>query len=463
MKKKLIIIGIIVLIAACGFGAYRYMDTKIYKSDQFFKNTYINDVDCSGLTYKEAEAKLTKTWNKKTYQFKEKEKVVDKIKNLNFDYDIEKALKNAKGTNFIGVAASYYFGTKLEIKIPMTVSKISKRLMKHLKTAPAFQQKNPLMTKDAYIDLESKDFSIIPEVYGRNLDHRMLAEAVATDVADNVWSMDYREGDYYEVPKITSNSSEIFERQEYCEKYLDSKVTHTIGKEKIKIPPKDLDKMIKVKNDKVSVNKKAARKYVETLAANYSTIGSHRNFKSYSGNQIDVTGGIYGYSISVDGETKQLVKDLKKNKSVKREPVWAQKGWGDYDNDIGSTYVEINLSQQHIWYFKDGKQLVSAPIVTGNVADGFSTPAGTFQLTYKERDATLKGANADGSSYASPVSYWMPFYGNYGCHDAPWRDSFGGDIYRNNGSHGCVNMPVPAARTMFENMANSGTPVIVYY
>ena len=56
----------------------------------------------------------------------------------------------------------------------------------------------------------------------------------------------------------------------------------------------------------------------------------------------------------------------------------------------------------------------------------------------------------------------MPFYGNYGMHDAPWRSSFGGTIYQGGGSHGCVNMPVASAKKLFNNLANQGVPIIVY-
>ena len=46
-------------------------------------------------------------------------------------------------------------------------------------------------------------------------------------------------------------------------------------------------------------------------------------------------------------------------------------------------------------------------------------------------------------------------------HDATWRGSFGGSIYKRNGSHGCINLPQGAAKTIFENI-NANFPVLVY-
>ena len=118
------------------------------------------------------------------------------------------------------------------------------------------------------------------------------------------------------------------------------------------------------------------------------------------------------------------------------------------------------MTKQHIWFYKEGKQIVESDFVSGNASRGWATPAGIYQITYKERNALL-GANS-GADYRSPVSYWMPFNGNIGMHDAPWRRSFGGNIYKTNGSHGCINMPINNAKTVFENIS-AGVPVVLYH
>lgn len=101
--------------------------------------------------------------------------------------------------------------------------------------------------------------------------------------------------------------------------------------------------------------------------------------------------------------------------------------------------------------------VVESDFVSGNERRGDSTPAGAYSLTYKQRNAVLKGAN-----YASPVAFWMPFNGNIGMHDATWRGSFGGSIYKTNGSHGCINLPPAVAMKIFENI-EKGMPVLCYH
>ena len=109
-------------------------------------------------------------------------------------------------------------------------------------------------------------------------------------------------------------------------------------------------------------------------------------------------------------------------------------------NDYGDSYVEINLTAQHMFLYKDGKLVIDSDFVSGNVSKNNATPTGAYGVTYTEKNATLRGEN-----YETPVTYWMPFAGNVGMHDAYWRSEFGGSIYKYAGSHGCINLPPEVA------------------
>ena len=121
----------------------------------------------------------------------------------------------------------------------------------------------------------------------------------------------------------------------------------------------------------------------------------------------------------------------------------------------GATYILIDKSDQVLYYFVNGALLLTSDVVTGNVSAGHETPTGVFAVYMKQTNRTLKG-----TGYAAHVDYWMPFYKSYGIHDASWRSSFGGTIYRNSGSHGCVNMPHDKAQLLYSTVS-AGTMVIV--
>ena len=99
---------------------------------------------------------------------------------------------------------------------------------------------------------------------------------------------------------------------------------------------------------------------------------------------------------------------------------------------------------------------MESDFVSGNVSKGHDTPTGAYGLTYKTTDAVLRGQD-----YETPVKYWMPFAGDVGMHDATWRKTFGGSIYKTNGSHGCINLPLSVAEKIY-NTIDKGYAVMVY-
>ena len=138
------------------------------------------------------------------------------------------------------------------------------------------------------------------------------------------------------------------------------------------------------------------------------------------------------------------MEDIKNGTVGVREPIYFQKAVKYGSKDYGNTYVEINLTAQHLYVYKKGKMVLESDFVSVKNTKGRKTPPGVYGITYKERDATLIGED-----YETPVSYWMPFNGHIGLHDAIWRTKFGADLYNNGGSHGCINLPFHVAEKIY--------------
>ena len=116
-------------------------------------------------------------------------------------------------------------------------------------------------------------------------------------------------------------------------------------------------------------------------------------------------------------------------------------------------YVVVSISKQTLKYYEYGQVVLSSNIVTG--ING-KTPTGNFKVLNKATNIILKGKD-----YESFVNYWIAFKGaSFGFHDASWRSKFGGNIYKYNGSHGCVNMPYNKVKQLY-NMISIGTPVYI--
>ena len=130
-------------------------------------------------------------------------------------------------------------------------------------------------------------------------------------------------------------------------------------------------------------------------------------------------------------------------------------------NPYEQSCIEVSIGEQRVYVYNGAVPVVETPCVTGKVSAGTITPTGDYALQAKIPEKTLKGQNVDGSDYESFVHYWMPFNYGYGLHDATWRKSFGGEIYKTGGSHGCVNLPLDQAKAVWDN-SYIGMPVHVH-
>ena len=150
------------------------------------------------------------------------------------------------------------------------------------------------------------------------------------------------------------------------------------------------------------------------------------------------------------------MQQIENGESGERKPVYYQEAASHGEKDYGDSYVEINLTSQHLFVYKDGQKVLDTDFVSGNISTNHGTHTGTYGITYKERYSVLVG-----ETYESTVSYWMPFDEDIGMHDAIWKSQFGSNFYKTDGSHGCINLPYLTAKKIY-GYVEKGTPVIVY-
>lgn len=275
----------------------------------------------------------------------------------------------------------------------------------------------------------------------------------------------------YTLPDKKASDKEIQEKCKILNKYVKVTVTYDFGSETEKLEFKTFMNWLKVRKGKVQVREDKVKKYVEKLIDKYETRYHERVFMTTWGYPVTFSPGWneYGYTILEDEEIRQLTQDILSGKSVEREPVYlTYNDWGcplyfsrNGTDDLNGTYVEVNLSAQHMWYYLYGSLVVESDVVTGDVTKDLGTASGVFPLAFKESPSILRGGEGK-ERYETKVQYWMPFYEGQGLHDANWRSRFGGTIYRGDGSHGCVNLPTWVAEVLYNNIV-PGTAIVLYW
>lgn len=121
-----------------------------------------------------------------------------------------------------------------------------------------------------------------------------------------------------------------------------------------------------------------------------------------------------------------------------------------------NSFIEIDIENQFLWFYRRGELILWTPIVSGSVQAGTETPRGAFSVSYKRTDTRLAG---DGYEYR--VQYWIPFTGKVGIHEGTGLTQFGGDVYKTNGSFGSVLVPESIIKDIYDN-CSTYLPVFVY-
>lgn len=331
------------------------------------------------------------------------------------------------------------------------------KLQKAINNLVIFNEDYMEQPVDAYIQLNESGYTIVPEVNG----NVPIAEQVSKEILEAV-----RNGETsvtlssacYVTPARHSSSPEILEAASTIDKYLNSTITYQIEGSEEAFTKEHIMSAIRLDADyQVTFDTAVIDKYVQHLASTYNTYGDTREFVTSKGDTIKIGGGDYGWVIAKKKETAQILQDLSGGVPVSREPIYEQTAAQSGLYDIGDTYVEVDYTNQHLWFYKEGELVLESDFVSGSMSEGNGSPDGVFKIVYKQRDATLRGED-----YESAVSYFMPFAYNVGFHDASWRKKFGGDIYMDDGSHGCINMPVALAKELYEKVSTD-TPVIAFY
>lgn len=471
LVSMLVVIGILAGIYVYGYN---------YCALHFMPGTKINGYDCGGLTEEEVEKKFSDAANDYVLnvRFRGGSTEIIHARDMGFEYKPDGSIAALLQQQDKLVWPKYFFEDSLyEIKPGGTYD--DDMLTAALQKLPELQEDNMEKPKDAYIEFESGNeeedgkFVIRPETAGTTLDIVQLAAGVGDAAArySEVVEAEKIGGAYVEA-SMKSDNAKIIARCNDLNDLVGASITYKLPDGSTMRLNSDVTKDWLVKDDSGKLVKdekvwdEKLWEFLDRLAYNTNTIGMDRQFNSTLRGLITVSGGDYGYMVNQVTEHDKLVKDFKKQKKETREPDYYITPYNDQtENDgIGNTYIEADLSAQHIWCYVDGQLVVEGDCVSGDTTTGHGTPTGVFGIMFMLRDTTLRGVMQSNGKYEyeTKVGYWMPFYNGCGFHDAWWRSAFGGTIYQGNGSHGCVNLPVDAAAALY-SYCEDKMPVVVYW
>ncbi len=470
-KTLTIVLGICIVaavVAVAGLFGYTYMADH----NTLGRKISVSGLDVSRLTAEQAEEKIISSFENRTVVFQENDQQVysTTLKNLGYSLNKDALLEKLNKLQKQREENRKLFPKEENVDLEYQIKQDEEQEKQALNLSN-FGDKERKASIDASIsyDKEKKEFILTKQKQGNEIDEDKLLTTVDTTL-DAAFDTAFL-GDaitvpvnkhVYVSPLVTATEdmqNKVDNLNAQLAKYRKTTVTYTFGSETVVLDSDTIDSWLKAEGETLSVDEEAVKTYISDLANKYNTIYVPRAFHTSTGTDITIEGNEYGYRIDQDGELAQLLEDLKSGTAVTRDPIYSKTGYQrNGTDDLAGSYIEVSLDAQHLWLYKDGNLVTETDIVSGKPVKGRETYRGAWPIAYKASPYNLTSAEY---GYNVKVNYWMPFVYGQGLHDATWQSSFGGNRYKTNGSHGCINLPKDQAATIY-NTIDAGYPIIIY-
>lgn len=449
-----------------------YLAIGFYFKDNFFPGTYVNSIYCTGKTVEEINTELkTLYWEG---HFAESEVVVlqdasglqyeiplsDVLFGIDYISQLEK-LKDEQNpllwiNGLLGVA-------KYNISPKIIFAK--EALAAEIVDCGIRENNRHTDAEDAQlVEIRMEEGYTLFDGRKNVLDNTLVEQKVIASVSEGIYFVDvsdcYTDLPYTDAMQNTLSLFEKVDTFQHCD------IIYDMGDEQIVLTPAIVSGFIALDNrgeflldeaGNLLWDEEAITAFIDTLCAEYDTYEMLHTFEATRGETVTIEGGTYGTALDREAELAYLLEALQNGESGIHVPTYEREAYHRGLNDIGNTYVEVDMTEQKLYFYREGEMLIETDIVTGNMRRGWDTPTGVNYVYALQRNRTLRGA-----TYATFVKYWAPVVGNIGLHDASWRDKFGGDIYETGGSHGCINIPSEVMVELFEYL-EIGMPVVMFY
>ena len=479
-KKRPVKLTIFLLLLLVGVFVTVYIFVSVYFQSHFYSGTKVDGIDVSGYTVDEVKEAIQQQVENYTLVISAKDGetatlTADEI-NLNYkdDKKVDELMSNQDAWQWfmsLGRNKSY------EISAGTTYDR--DKAEEIIRSYSFMDEDNMTAPEDAYIASTDSGASVVSEVEGNTIDVDKAIEAILKAVKNGASTIDLTsDPDCYEHPKVKADDDSMKSKLEEWNAYLAINLTYSFGDNKETISGTDIGPHLKDDGDKITLDTSWVRELVGTWADKYNTFGRERQFTTHSGTVVTLpaytlhTGETdpktgeelehtsdYGWLLDSDATTEDIISALNDKTSGDRDPIFKYSALGWDNGDLTGNYVEVSLTEQHLWVYHDGQVVVDTDVVTGYPSADRKTYPGCFAVDAKKSPATLGTVATQG--YSSEVQYWLPFDGGRGLHDAPWRSTFGGSEYVSNGSHGCVNCPADVMETIYKYV-EIGMAVCVY-
>lgn len=474
MKKVFaILFFVLIVLPALILGGCSFVICRQYQ-DTFMPGQFINSVYVADYTPEEVNEKLIVATdlpdflivdkNKKEYSFS--------LSEINYQVDYSSALEKMQQEQTVLSFVKWFMNTDASKGRAITLEPVfsydEEALTSYLKKQSYLKDDSSMKGKKIEVCYDAYKGYYLVDNTQNMLDQKACIEAIRAALDEQIYKVDLEKKNCYVKPTLTKEMKEAKALWNELESFMRAEITYAFGKQQYVISSYQTAKLLAVdeegellrnENGHFFLDEKLVKEFVKEMADKYNTVNKPRTFRATRGEIITIPTGTYGSIIDEKAEVEYLLSALKYGRNETHYPQYRQipySGITDID-DIGDTYIEVDMTNQHLYYYENGRICLETPVVTGNTGLGRGTPVKVCYVYMKQRNRTLRG-----EGYASFVKYWMPVFRGVGIHDSSWRGKYGGTIYKTAGSHGCINTPIEIVSQLYDRV-EVGTPVLLFY
>ena len=463
--KILIVVAVIIIALGCAYGA-----GMSYWSQRFWPGSSLDGVDLSEVAFADAPDMFHDDPNETMLTVRDADTHTDDIvtaQDIGFGTDYATPLAALQEDHNDLLWLFEVLGKK-ERAYTSTSSYDEEKLAA---LVPELQcvKAEPIKAEDARLEYTDGKFNIVNEIYGTEIEGETLKKAVLDAVANeqDVIEVSKIENIYIQ-PKVTKDNPAFVDAKTKGEKMIAAEQTWKVDDTTETITSETIAGWISLdESGQPVLDHDAVKNWWHKIGKKYDhDANTLNNFKTSGGSVIDVSGGDWkngGRATDESAMASASIESIESGTPETRDFIWAR-GGNESDEGLGGTYIEISISAQHVWYYKDGHLEYDYDCVTGKPDGKHNTPTGIYYIKDQATNYEMVGDDEDHDGkedYRTKCKYWSRItWSGVGIHDL-WHPNYGGDRYRSNGSHGCINSPLEAAKYIYNNV-KSGTPVVIY-
>ncbi len=443
---------LLLTVAAYGFGVY-------YFTLHFLPGSLVNGFNCSYMDEAETEDLLTQATDAYVLAVQTRGNGQESISadEIGLSYQPDGSVRKLlRGQNrFLWFLS---FGQHKTYEVSSSVSCDGNLLEQKIDSLNCM--KDNIAPVDARIEDNGESFEIVPETVGTQVNRERLDETILRAVTSGDTVVNLEEDGCYDNPSVYADDERLIKDCEQMNELTDVVITYDFGDRKETVDRTVIREWLsRDENGALILDKEKISAYVAALGEKYNTPGLTRAFETYDNREITVSGGDYGWVIDEAKETDALYQAVTDRKTQVREPVYQQSAMSRDTNDIGYSYVEVDLPNHRLVVYRDG-----VPVVDTGILAGSATPEGVYKIQDMQSPAEVDGRMVNyrisfgeglGIQDDPEINFDNMFTGNYDTGDggsgfASWA-----------GTGGNVLVSVDQAALIWQNVTED-MPIVIY-